>query len=715
MNKIKENLRYIICVLIVAVVLTVYGARLVNWQILNGSTWLQKANDSSVSKVSMDAARGEILDTKGVGLAVNKTGYAIVFDKAHMPTGTANKTITQLVALLTQRGEKWEDALPITLDSKGKYQFISGRDKDVAALKAKDFLDMNPYATADQCMAALIKKYDIQGYAAKETRAIASVRYNMTRSGFGISAPYTFAQDVSKDTVAIVSENSARLPGATVKVTTTRQYPFGNLMPHILGYVGAISQDEYNTLKDKGYAFNDRLGKSGIEQAFENTLRGTEGEKVVQTTNTGALSAETVTKPPVSGDSVYLTIDSNLQKALNKSLADNIKATQANGVKLSAEHYKGLSSKHGEDCVAGGAVVLRVKDFAVLAASTYPSYDLTEYLNDSSYYSTLLQDKTKPLINRAFNGVFTPGSAFKPSVAAAALQEGSITNSTVITCNHVYTRFIKQDPTFHPTCLGTHGPITLNTALAKSCNIFFYETGYRTGIDNMNLYAKRFGLGVKTGIELSESSGVLAGKAESAAKGGSWTYGDTVLSAIGQNDNQFTPLQLATYAATIANNGVRLQPHLVDKVTNYARTAVVKQNGATEVDNAGVSAQNLKYIQQGMRSVVTSGTASSVLGHYGVAIAAKTGTAQGPGSDNVVFIGYAPYDNPQIAIAVVLEHGATSLYSNTIAKDIFDAYFYGKTVDASGNFVLPAASSDTSLAPGTTTPSGAASSSTAQG
>lgn len=692
MNRLKENFRYIFCGFIIFAIMAVYSLRLINWQIVNGASFLETAEKTSSAKVPMDAARGEILDANGVGLAVNKTGYAIVFDKAYMPTDTANKTIAQLISLLNQRGEKWTDILPVALNKSGKYEFIKGAEKEAATLKSKDFLNMNPYATADECMAELIKKYDVKGYSATETRAIVSVRYNMTKSGYGLSAPYTFAPDVSKDTVSIVSENSARLPGATAKVTTVRQYPTGSLLPHIVGSVGAISQEEYNELKSKGYAFNDRLGKSGIEQAFESTLRGTAGEKAVETTTTGALAAETITKMPVSGDTVYLTINSNLQKVVNASLAKNIQDTQAYGRELSAMNYKGSSSKHGEDCVAGGAVVLRVKDFAVLAASTFPTYDISKYLTEPNYYSTLVQDKTKPLINRAFNGVFTPGSAFKPSVALAALQEGAITNSTVITCNHTYTRFVAQDPTFHPTCLGTHGPITLNTALAKSCNIFFYETAWRTGIENMNLYAKRLGLGVKTGIELSESAGILAGKAERNASGGSWTYGDTVLSGIGQNDNQFTPLQLATYAATIANNGIRLKPHLVDKITDYSRGKVISQSGATEVDNIGVSPQNLKYVQQGMRSVVTSGTAASVFANYGMAVAAKTGTAQGPGSDNVVFIGYAPYQNPEIAIAVVLEHGATSKYSNTVAKDIFDGYFFGKTVDANGNLVMPSSS-----------------------
>jgi penicillin-binding protein 2 len=710
-DKLKENGRYLFCGFIVIAVMAVYSLRLADWQLVNGASFLVTADKTSTARVSMTAARGEILDVNGNGLAVNKTGYAIVFERTYMTSGTENKTIAQLIALLSQRGEKWTDVLPITRGKNGKYEFIAGSEKEAAALKSKDFLNMNSYATADECMAELIKKYDIKGFSDAETRNIVSVRYNMTKSGFGISTPYTFAPDVSKDTVAIISENSQKLPGASGRVTTVREYPSGSLMPHIVGSMGAISKEEYDQLKDKGYAFNDRLGKSGVEQAFESTLRGTAGEKTVETTGKGALASEKVTTPPVSGKSVYLTIDSNIQKVLNTSLAQNIQATQANGRVLCAQNYKGSSSRHGEDCVAGGAVVLRVKDFSVLAASTYPSYDLSQYLSDTNYYSTLIKDKAKPLINRAFNGAFTPGSSFKPVVASAALQENNISNNSIITCNHVYERFA---PSYAPTCLGTHGPITLATALQKSCNVFFFETGWRTGIDNIDLYAKRYGLGQKSGIELSETAGILAGPAERAASGGVWQGGDTIQAAIGQSDNLFSPLQLATYVATIANNGVRLKTHLVSKITDYTRGTTVSTAQSTVVDNVGVAQQNLDYVKRGMREVTqTGGTAAATFGGYGVAVAGKTGTAEvPPGSDNEIFIGFAPYDKPEIAVAVVLEHGATGKFCNQVAKDAMDAYFYGKMVDANGNLVMPNASGSSSAVSGASSASSGAANST---
>lgn len=675
--------RFLAAAVLVFAGMFVCALRLFDWQVVKGASFREKADKSSLYTVEMDTARGEILDSKGNGLAVNRTGYELVFDKAYLKGETENRTILTMIRLLDKRGEKWVDELPITLDAQGRYAFVSGRDEEVAALKSKDFLDVNSYATAAECMKHLVDKYEVSGFSQKDTRDIVSVRYNMTKSGFSVAKPYTFAADVSKETVAIVSENSTRLPGAQVKLTTVRQYPDGTLMPHILGTLGSISAEEWKTLQNEGYAYNERIGKSGIEQAFENELRGKSGGKRVELTGQGNVASETVTKAPQPGRTVHLTIDGNLQKVLNASLAKNVQATRAHGMRL--------GGAHGADCTAGAAVVLRVSDFAVLAASTYPTYDENKYLDDAGYYNQLVKDKTRPLINRAFNGIFTPGSVVKPYVALTALQEKSITTSTRILGNTRYMRF--ADTGLILKSLGSYGMITANYAIQKSSNAFFYEVGYRTGITALNLYAKRFGLGVKTGIELNESAGVLAGPQERRASGGSWWDADTVEAAVGQSDNQFTPLQLATYTATIANNGVRLKPHLVDKITDYSQKKVLSKTKPQTVENIGVDQSYIDYVKKAMRSVATGGTAASMFSNYGVPIAAKTGTAVlTPHSDNVTFIAFAPYDHPQIALAVVLEHGATSLYSNSVAKDILDAYFYGKTVDENGNLVMPSAS-----------------------
>ena len=223
------------------------------------------------------------------------------------------------------------------------------------------------------------------------------------------------------------------MAGVTIEITTVREYKDGMLAPHLIGTTGSLTEEEYQTLKDEGYAYNDKIGKSGIESAFEEELRGTDGTKVVETNPDGTVNSDTVTEQPVAGNTVYTTLDSNLQKVANVSLANNVQAAQRAGASTSTEH-------DGEDCVAGAAVVLNVKDFSILAASTYPSYDLTKYLEDSNYYTSLATDETnKPLVNRAFDGNYVPGSVFKPLVAAAALQEGIIDTNTHIECNHYYT------------------------------------------------------------------------------------------------------------------------------------------------------------------------------------------------------------------------------------------------------------------------------------
>ena len=690
MNKLKGMSRYLICGIIFVVVMFVYLLRLADWQIVKGDEFLEQANQTTSVKVKMDAARGEIVDTNGVALAANKTGYAIVFDRAYMTRGTENNTILTLIRLLEGRGEEWTDELPITLDANGTYQFIEGMDKEIAALKSKNFLNVNSYTTAEECMAWLAGEdwYNVTGLSREETLKVVSVRYNMTKSGFSVSTPYTFAPDVSIDTVSIIRERSQTMPGVSVKITTVRNYGEPTLMPHILGRYSSITAEEYEQKKDEGYAYNDLIGHGGIEGAFEDELRGESGEKVVETTSKGGTASETVTKAPVSGNTVYLTLDSRIQKVAMTSLAKNVQELQKNA---KAQAAAGKSNV-GEDCLGGGAVLIRLSDFAVLAAATYPTYDITK-LTDPTYLASLNTDPATPLINRAFNAAYEPGSCFKPAVASAALQEGVITNTTSINCKHWYERFA---PSYRPTCLHWHGPTTLSKALAQSCNVYFFETGYQLGITNMNLYCKRFGLGEATGIEIGESTGNLASPESREASGQTWVGGDTIQAAIGQSDNLFTTLQLATYVSTLANDGVRLKTHIVDKITDYSRQNILFQTETEQLDDVGVSKENFALVKAGMRQVISSpqGTAYSVFKNYSIPVAGKTGTAQTNTSDNVSFIGFAPYDNPEVAVAVMLEHGSNGRYSMQVAKDLLDAYFYGTSVDESGNIVFPSANGD---------------------
>ncbi len=657
------------CIILTVIIFFGFVIRLFNWQIVDGSEYAKTVVDTSKYKIETAAVRGEILDSKGTDLAVNVTGYKIVIEKLYMEKNSENDIISALIDLMTEKNEKWIDVLPITIDKNGDYQFIKNKESEIATLKSKAILNLNGYATAQDCMSWLVERYKISGdYSKEKMRSMISVRYNMEKSGFSMTTVYTFAEGISQDMVAVISENFQNIPGVKVETTSIRTNPNSTLMPHIVGYVAAISKEEYDEKKDDGYKLNDKIGKSGIESGMESYLRGNTGIKEVERADDGNIVGEEILRKAEPGNTLYLTIDSNLQRTVNSILAKNVRAAQEEGKALAAQSTEAVK-KFGQDCTSGAVVVLNVKDFSVLAASTYPSFDLTRYLDDYDYYLKVNSNAAAPLYNKAFNGIYMPGSIFKPCVAAAALEEGVITQDTYIYCS-MYYNYYKN---YTLRCMGWHGSINAHTAISKSCNYYFAEVGRLLGIKTLNLYAERFGLGVKTGIEVYESGGILAFRDSTE-----WFDGNTSQAAIGQSDNAFTPLQLATYTATIANDGKRMKTHLVKKVVDYARENTVYENNVKNAQlesTCGVSKANLDYVRDAMRSVAREGTASSVFGSYPIEIAAKTGTAENQGSDHVTFIGYAPYDKPEIAIAVVVEHGARSKYSLGIAKEVFDYYF----------------------------------------
>ena len=657
---LKKYSRYIFCFVLVVAVFSAYIARLVDWQIVNGEEYRERANRSSIYRNKTDALRGEIFDVNGVGFAENITGYKIMFDRFALDADKENQTILDLISLMSLKNEPFIDELPIKLVSDNQFEFIEGKEKEIKVLKGKNRLNLNSYSTANECMEKLAQKYDCGNFDSKTRRDIISVKYNMEVNGYydSMASSYTFADDISPELLAIVSEQFQDNPGVRIGLSAKRQPVNSDLAPHIIGSVGKISEEQYERLKEKGYSHEDVVGKSGIEAAMEEYLRGVAGEKKVEVARDGAVLHTPNAKEAKPGNTVFLTIDSRLQKVANESLA------------------KAIQSSGQPDCVAGGVVALSVKDFSVLAAATYPSYDLAK-LTEPGYYSQLANDKANPLFNRAFQGAFAPGSIFKPLVACGALEEGVLTTEDKIKCVGIYHY---PGHNFTTKCLGVHGNADLNYAMAKSCNVYFSEAGRRLGIENMNLYAKRFGLGVKTGIELTETTGILAGPEYSRSIGSRWSNLVTIKAAIGQSDNQFSPLQLATYVATIANGGNRYRPHLIRKITDYRRENIVMENNPDSpelVETAGVSEEHLNMVKTAMRQVVLSGTATNFNG-YMVPVAAKTGTAQNNGSDHTTFICFAPYENPEIAIAVVVEHGAKGMVSKIVAKDIMDAYFSNK-------------------------------------
>ena len=656
MERTVKKWRYALVLTLVLAAMAVFSARLIRWQIFQSDYYNDIALTSTEYNVSTDAIRGEIYDVNGVPLAVNKTGYRVLINKIFMPDEELNATVVKLVALLESCGCKWIDELPIIVDANGEYAFDEERSSEIADLKSKDNLNMNPYSTAAECMAKLVERYECGDYSKKQQRDIISVRYNMSRVGYTRSTPYVFAEKITERAMNVISENMQSVRGVETESTAIRVYENGSVAPHIVGVTGLISAEEYTQMKSKGYGYTDEIGKSGIENAFEKELRGSGGTRTYEMDSNGNVTSyDSITSKP--GNSVYLTIDSKLQKTAQKALKEAVK--EAN------DYAKSVDDKEkGADCSGAAIVVMKVSDFSVICSANYPTYDLSKYYSD---YEKLVSDKTVPLFDRAFMGALAPGSTFKPLVASAALQEKAITTKTHIDCQGVYTK-----NGLKLWCMGFHGPIDMYQGIRDSCNVFFAETARLVGIENIDKYAKRCGLGVKTGVEIIESRGTLAGPEYSREMGSEWYDSFVSPAGIGQSDNQFTPLQLATYAATLANNGVRLRAHVVDKVVSYEGNDIIYETEPEIMDNMGVSVQNLKEVQKAMNIAANN---YSALQDFPVQIAGKTGTAENAGSDHANFICYAPYDKPEIAVGVMVEHGAKSTVAINAAKKVMREYF----------------------------------------
>lgn len=667
--------RALLCLILVVVIFALFAVRLFNWQIVHGEEYKKLSVASTSYKVTSQATRGEILDVKGNGLAVNKTSYQIVINRIYLNDNDMNDVIVALIGIMQKCGAKYIDALPISYTD-GAYVFDEGSAGDVEYIESESMLNKENL-TAGEIIEGLKERYKAESITDPETlRAVVSVRYNMEKRGFSYEQVYVFADEVSSDVVAIVSESTQTVPAVEIRTTNERVIKNGTLVPHILGVVGAMSEEEYEDRKDDGYQLNDSIGKFGVEAGLEEYLRGEAGEKTITKDADGNIISEKETVKAKPGNTVYLTIDPNVQAVANYSLAQNVagarKAGQAAVKEAKASNAK-QQSKLGEDCIAGAAVMLDLRDFSVIAAASAPGYDISKFY-DADYSKYLFTDSSIPMFNRAFDGAFAPGSSFKPCTALAALQEGVITENTEIDCTGVYD-YYKDDVV---NCMHTHGVINMTQAMAGSCNYYFAEVGRRVGITTMYLYAEKLGLGVKTGLEISEDAGFLAGRDSTQ-----WYEGNTVQAAIGQSDNTFTPVQLATYVATIANNGVRYKTHLVRKIVNYERDETILYNDPnkpTVVAKTGISQANINKVKKSMREVLKSGTAEDTAGKYPMEYAGKTGTAENAGSDHVTFICFAPYDKPKVAIAVILEHGSKSRFAQYTAMDMMDAYFKGKTL-----------------------------------
>lgn len=658
MNFRESRPRFIIMVVLIILTFVIFLSVLLNLQIGQGAYYKELSEQRIATTETVSAARGNIVDRNGEVLVTNRNGYNVTISKALFTQGDEHATILQLTELLDSYKTPHNDTLPLSFSE--PFTFNTGtKDNKDAIQKLLNTYELSKDATATELLNSMCEEYGISGsYTAAQKRIIAGVLYEMELREFTMSNPFIFAEDVSMEAVIAVSERSVQFPCVSVENAAYREYVDPTIAPHILGTYGKIWQEEYATLKEQGYKMSDLVGKEGIEKVAESYLRGKDGIRLIERNTAGKVLNVTTVSEAVQGDNLVLTIDKNLQLTAQNALRDVIG---------NLRRYSETS-----DADAGAAVVVQVDTGELLASATYPTYNADTYRTD---YNSLLQDGDKPLFNRAFNGTYAPGSTFKMATAIACLEEDIVTPQTKILDEGVYRKY----PDYQPKCWrytdygATHGKVNVSEALRDSCNYYFYASADEMGIDALNKYCKQLGLGSKTGLELSESAGTLAGP---ESRNSEWYPGDTLQASIGQSDNLFTPVQLATYLATVVNGGTRYKTHLIKGVTDSVTGRDVLVNEPSVVNELAMKEENIKAVTQGMYLTAAEGTAANVFANYPIGIGCKTGTASvSDGTANGIFVAYAPFEDPEIAVCVVVEHGAHGNSIAPIAKEIFDEYF----------------------------------------
>ena len=686
MEGTKLTIRLIAMGLLTAALVFVMCGRLLGMQLLHAGVYTQ-TDDHAVYRtraVTLHAARGEIYDRYGRPLVTNKFSYNLTFDPFRFfswgkPAGDRETGIAlALIRAAEACGAVYTDALlPVTLPPFEYTEMTAAQERYLAHYLEKK--NWPGGMTAPELMDRLFDEYGMTGgvqgiggllMSAYEARLAAGVLYELDlRYRAGGERPYlhgipdyVFAQDVSMEMVSRVKENG--WPGIEVVPVTARQYNTA-AAGHILGRVGPM-QDNLEEYRVLGYRGDELVGVEGVEKAFEHWLHGAAGERRVEYNRQGHIVGVTDVRPPQAGQNIYLTIDIRLQEELERKLAGGVAWLNANGAEL-----RGLEAE------AAAAVILDVKTGEVLAAANYPTYDPQTFLRD---YAELSADPLKPLFNRAVMGTYAPGSTFKMVTGAAAIESGTVAVGTTIYDEGMYTYYTFPQPRCH-IYPGSHGHVSAVEALRVSCNYYYYDAGRRTGIDRIVDWAHRFGLGLPTGVELEDPArtrlGWVAGPEASEALGIRWYPGNTLSAAIGQDNNQVTPMQLANYTASIANGGTLYKAHLLKEALSFDYSYEHYIAQPTPLRDLEMAPSTVKALQEGMLAVTRQGgTAYSVFRDYPVAVAGKTGSVQvGDRPNNGVFVCYAPYDDPQIAVALVVEKGGAGSTVAPIARDILDIWF----------------------------------------
>ena len=677
-SNVLEN-RELVLSFILVVISIIFIFQLFNLQIINGASYREQAENKIVRTETVSASRGEIYDRNGVLLATNKLTYNLELYRTKVDTSLTNDSIVELVNILTSNGDDVYSTFPIN-DTQDNFsdEYLNDNDLRVEFLES---IELGTDATFEDAINYYVELYGAQDYSYEDKIKIIKVKYEANLNGYSLFNSAIIAKNISKNSVAQIEELKSRLYGVNIVSVPQRYYVSDTFACHILGYVSKISNDEYNNLKENGYTINSMIGKSGVEESMETYLKGQDGEKKVVTDSNGNVTSEAVTKEAVSGNNVTLTIDYRIQQVVENALQNTLQNLQ-NGTS---------TGEPIPEAKAGSCVVLDVETGEVLAMASYPTYNINSFVDGISTqeWNALIEDDQNPMFNRAISGTYSPGSTYKMLVGMAGLASGGITVDELYTDPGIYPYSYNPKCWIYTAHNTTHGTINLTGAIKGSCNCYFYEVGRRIGISQIVEWAKNFGLGQKTGIELSgEATGNIAGENQDG-----WSLGDTLSASIGQSTNLFTPLQLANYISTIANGGILNKVSLIKNVGNDISSVPLSQVAEYMKEFTGVNfetksldiSQYINPIKEGMYAVTTEtgGTAADIFADSNVEVAGKTGTAQvSSGANNAIFVGFAPYDNPKIAVVAVVEHGDEGYYLAPMVKEITNEYFNIYTSDA---------------------------------
>ena len=644
--------------------------RLVKLQIVDAEMYLAKSESYLSSEETIPAPRGKILDRYGRPIVTNRLGFSVAFSNANLSNDEINDLILNTISLFRSNDDDYIDTFPIVYEDDKyifKYNNLTGDNLETKIRNTKFNLGISDNLNADECIEVLKEKFGLDNrYTKEEVRDILAMRYEMHYRNFFSGTPFTFASDVSMNTISAIEENKDLYIGLKVSTSPVRNYIYGNVASHILGRVDIIYQEEYEALKDEGYGLNAVIGKDGMEKILERQIRGKDGKKSLSL-SVGEDPKITET-PAIAGNNAMLTIDIDIQLAAEKALKetiDNIKYTSYT-----------KANNAGSDVGGGSVVVQDVETGEILAMASYPDFNIDHFTKD---YEKLSNDKSNPLLNRAISGVYPPGSVFKMLTTIAGLEEGVIDSNTVIYDEGVYEYYgQKFNCWIYTDTHSTHGAMDAANALKNSCNYYYYEVGKRLGVDKLVEYGRKMNLGEKTGIELEgEVAGVLANQEYKQLNFNEiWYPGDTLQMSIGQSYNLFTPLQLVGYTSTIANRGTIYRPYLTKSIRNSQNGELISDTKPEVKSNVSIKDSTYEAVTTGMRLVSYNGTASATFGNYPIEVCSKTGSSQvNGGSANGVFVSYAPYKNPKIAVSVVIENAGSGSITAPIAKAVYDAYF----------------------------------------